>query len=130
MPFIDDIGDLLDTGGIGTRGTDLFTGLMPSSPDAAVVVIEQAGTAPEHVMSGGAGGAILEHLQFQCLIRSTTYTLAEAKARSIFDLLDHLSDRAINGNTYLLFKAIQSPFAIEEDDNQRPRFSINFSVEK
>ena len=44
--LLDDVADLISTGGYGTLGTNLFKGMLPSDPDEAVAVIHYGGLEP------------------------------------------------------------------------------------
>ena len=48
----------------------------------------------------------------------------------IYDLLDGLANTTMSGTRYLEFVAVQAPFQLGRDDNQRHMWSLNFNVKK
>jgi|TARA_Y100000310_G_scaffold85390_1_gene82255 hypothetical protein len=134
--LLDDIGDILSTGGIGTVASTedwgIFYGFLPPSPDRAVAIFETAGNESIRAMSSGPGEAPAEQPRFQVRVRGEVYDYVEArrKARDCFNLLDQLGGVTVNATRYLWVSALQSPFALGLDDNNRPSVVCNFSVVK
>lgn len=130
--LLDDAVDYLSSGGLGIAGEDLFKGTMPDAPDVCVAVYETGGLPSVHAMAAGPGLAVVERPRIQVLCRAgrDDYETARSKAHSVFKLLDGLRARSINGTAYKWAAAVQSPFFIGPDQNNRPLISCNFDVVK
>lgn len=118
-----DIAQLLQTGGIGTLGADLFLGQLPDSPDNCVAVFEYAGGPPDLHWGG-------EYPGLQVLVRNKSYEAGRAKIEAAKNVLHGLAETKVNNHRYLLIRANQSPFLLERDASDRVVFVCNFSVIK
>ena len=123
--LLEDIKQALVTGGL-TAG-DIFLGQFPSSPDAVIVVLETGGDAPEQVMGGTV---VMEKPTVQVIVRNARYEYAAATvtARTVFTILKFAIQQTINSTVYHKIVAIQQPFPIGVDDNERPQISCNYEV--
>jgi hypothetical protein len=130
MSLLDDLGDLLSTGSTGVVGTDLFLGRMPDTPAACTSIAETGGFAPVHAMASGPGQAVLELPRVQILARAATYSAAKLRIKTVESLLDGLRPRLINGTQYHFAQAVQPPFLLEYDANQRPVMAQNYDIQK
>lgn len=130
--LLDDIADVLSSGGAGTVGTTIFKGIIPDRPDACVAVYETGGLAPAHAMSGSAGNAVAERPRVQVVSRAAQqdYEAARAKASCCYRILDGLPGRTVNGVRYLSSFAVQSPFLLGRDESGRVLLACNFDVVK
>ena len=128
--LIDDIADVLSSGGAGTVGTTIFKGLMPDRPDACVAVYETGGLAPVHAMNPLVGQAVAERPRVQVVARAAQqdYETARSKASCCFKLLDGLPGRTVNATRYLGAFAVQSPFLLGRDESGRVLLGCNFDV--
>ena len=121
--MIRDIAQLLQSGGIGTLGVDLFLGQLPDSPDNCVAVFEYAGSPPDLHWDG-------EYPGVQVLVRNKSYEAGRAKIEAAKNVLHGVSETIVNNHRYLLIRANQSPFFLERDASNRAVFACNFSVIK
>lgn len=130
--LLDEIGSYLDTEGIGTRATDLFEGFMPDTPDACVALIETGGQASEHVLSSAVGAPAWEAPSFQVICRAgrRDYSTVRTKANDVFKKLDGLVNTTLSSVRYFSIFAIQSPFSIARDEQERPLLVFNCAVKK
>ena len=127
--LLDDLADLLSTGGIGTVGTNLFKGTLPPEPDAAVAILgPYGGLEPVHAMAAGPGASLAERPRVQVVARDTRYDAAMKKAQDVWLLLDGLQEKTINGVKYYSIDALQSPFYLVRDENHREIFAANYEV--
>ena len=130
----DDIGDYLSSGGIGTVGSTaswgIYLGKQPDFPDKCVTVYEYGGAFSLHAMSSGPGRAVAERPRVQVVVRSNSYSTGRTKANEVFRLLDGLRERTINGVTYKWAAAIQSPFLMRRDENDRALIAANYEIWK
>jgi len=132
--LLDDIGDYLSSQGIGTVGSTaswgIYLGRRPDYPDKAVSVHEYGGAGSLHAMSSGPGRAVAERPRVQVVVRTNSYSTGRTKANEVFRLMDGLRERTINGVTYKWTAAIQSPFLMGRDENDRALIACNYEVWK
>lgn len=126
--LLDELGLYLQAQGVGTLGTDLFTGTLPDAPDNAVAIYEYGGVSP--VSTLGPGQAKFERPRIQVLARATTYSAARSKIETVFKLLHGLANTSLSSVRYLLVEAVQSPFFMEKDANNRVKLACNFQIHK
>jgi hypothetical protein len=121
----DDIIPLLEQNGIGTFGTDLFWGDMPSEPDSLVTFYESPGPSGTYAKDGPAG----TEGRLQVLSRAGEYEYANAmqKALDVYALLDDLRE-TLFGTSYH-FRALGRPFDVGSQDGAgRTIISTNYAV--
>lgn len=97
---------------------------MPDEPDDRVCLYEYGGPAPEFSHNGQSW----ENLRLQVVSRSKDYLNARTKAQQVYDLLNGQANLDIGGAQYLWIAALQSPFALGQDENNRHRVVINFEL--
>lgn len=127
MAILDDIGDVLSSGGVGTVGVSIFKGTMPSTPDAVIALYETGGPAPVHAMAKGPGTALVERPHVQVLSRDLRADSARKTLQDANRLLDALG-RTINGVRYLSVFAIQPLFFLERDETNRMTYACNYEI--
>lgn len=125
--FLDDISDLLTTGGVTTTKYKAF---MPEQPDDAFVLTETAGQGPIHAFASSPGQASLEIAGLQVIRRSASYETARNGMETVMGLLDGLSERTINATRYSYVEATQVPFSLGRDDSERSLLAVNFLAYK
>jgi hypothetical protein len=129
MATLVDIANYLDANVAGlTLGTNLFIGRMPDDPNACVAVYEYGGTRPDNTMGGGA--PVLQNPSVQVRVRDTSYASAQTTANLCFVALEAIVDETINTTRYNRVTAIQSPFPLERDPEERIVFVQNFDVKR
>jgi len=121
--LVEDIGNYLQTSGVGTIGTDIFLGQLPVTPDNVIVLFEYAGEPPDLHSS-------LEYPGLQVLVRNESYAAGRQKIEQVRSVLHGLTEAMINGRRYLLVQAKQSPESLARDENGRAVFVCNFRVMK
>ena len=129
MSMLEEIGTYLAAESMGTLGTDLFLGEMPDAPDTCTAVHEYAGMQPVHFMGVTRGAAIWEQPRFQVMCRAKAYATARSKAKDAFNKLDGHSG-TLSGTEYGYIRALQSPFLVQKDANDRVLIACNFEVAK
>ena len=129
MATLDEIGTYLETQGVGTQATDLFLRSAPDTPDACVAVLEYGGAPPVPKMGNTPGAVILERPRIQVRARAATYTAAETKAKAAWSAL-HWFVGTLSGTVYYKIEALQSPFLLERDENNRFIVGFNCQIEK
>ena len=128
MGLLDDLADVLTSGGVATTGTTLFKGTMPSTPDELLSLYQTGGPPPVHAMSAGPGTALVERPHVHLIARSARADAALKLARDAYGALDALGPRTINGVPYKSIFAIQDPFYFREDETGRKEFAFNVEV--
>ena len=121
--LLDDISDLLSTGGVTTS---IYKGFMPEQPNDAFILTETGGRGPIHAMASGPGEAKLEIAGLQVIRRSPSYQTARDGMQTVMDLLDGLTERTINSTRYSYVEAQQTPMSLGRDKSERSMLSVNF----
>ncbi len=128
--MLDEIRVYLQAQGVGTFGTDLFTGFLPDTPDSVVVIYENPGTPPSRSHSSNP---TLEHPQLGVWARGTPdgdYVAPRQKAQDAYDALVAIRNQTLSSTLYLDVMPMQQPFLIERDDNKRAIIGFNAAVTK
>ena len=136
--ILDDIATLLSSGGIGTLGSTgdygIYLGALPpvgTGPEKAVAVYETGGVGPTLAMSGVVGGGITaEHPRIQVVVRTGpfAYSTGRQKVQDVVRTLHNVGARTVNGVSYFWINAVQSPFSLSRDEQNRELFAVNFDV--
>lgn len=126
--ILDDLADVLSSGGVGTVGIDIFKATMPNAPDQLVALFKTGGPAPIHAMAAGPGSAVVERPHVAIWARAARSDAAEKLAQDCWNLLDALGDRTVNGIRYLSVFALQTPFFLQEDETGRRVYACNFEI--
>ena len=103
--LLDDLADILSTGGMGT----VYKDYMPTTPDTVISIYGAGGQGPTHTMQAPH---ILEEPRVQVMCRAESLQTAHQSARGVHGVLNGLRDRAVNGLMYRWVTAIQEPFLI------------------
>ena len=75
----------------------------------------------------------MERPSFQILSRSTAYQTARDRAQTAYTILDGLAGRNLptaTGTLYQEIVAVQAPFFLQRDDNDRFIVAANYNVRK
>jgi hypothetical protein len=127
----EDIATYCANQGIGTLGTDIFVNNLPDTPeypDNLVVFNDTAGFGPDHAMGGPSDNPAFENPSVQVLVQNVYSETAINTCYDVFQLLDGLKDQTIDSVVYLLVTALNSPFIIGKDENDRYRVACDFLV--
>lgn len=133
--LLDDLADYLSSGGLGAVGTGIFKGFMPAEPvqDAVIVVYETGGQEPIRAMGPTAGSTVVVErpsVQVVCRGAAGDYASPRATAQAVFQLLEGLPTRTINGVAYKFGSARQQPFGFGRDDAGRVLVACNYDIVK
>ncbi len=118
-----DIGQLLQSKGIGTLGVDIFLGQLPAKPDDIIAIFEYAGEPPDLHWQG-------EYPRVQVLVRNKSYEKGREKIEEVKNVLHGVRETILGNKRYLLIQALQSPFFMQRDENNRAIFVCNFKIIK
>lgn len=126
--MLEALADKLNSASVATTATNLFIGLMPSSPDACVALYEYAGSPPLEVMV--SNDATLERPSVQVITRAgrNDYPTARTLIENVRNTLTGITDETISGVRFLRVNQISSINALGVDDNDRPRFSLSLQI--
>ena len=115
---------------LGTIGTDLFRDHLPDTPDACTVVFSTSG-GPSELRFGS------ENIKWErphCAVwrREARYEkdLARTNAFAAYKAIAKIVAENVNGTFYHFAHALQAPFFLKDDSNERPIFAVNFELEK
>jgi len=132
MAVLTDVGAYLDTNVSAvslTAGTNLFYGRLPDSPDTCVALYETGGQGPEDTM-GNNSAPVFENPRVQIIVRASDYASAETLIRDCWDKLQLVSNETLTSTHYFRINAVQSPFALERDSQDRMMMACNFQIVK
>ncbi len=121
MSLADDLADLLTSGGLSST---VHVGELLPRPNAAVVVVQTLGEPTLRSFDG----AVAERVRVQLLARSVGYPAAESLMSSAHGKLDGAKDRVLNGRRYYWIEAVQPPFYLGQDEEERSLFAANYTV--
>lgn len=124
-----DIKDMLDASAAAlglTFATDLFVGQMPDSPDKCICVYDTGGYDPE------SGTERYEKPTVMVTVRGARmgYVAGWALAQDIKDVLHRLHNETWNSTRYIAIWCVGDINHIGFDQNQRPKFTINFRIHR
>jgi len=128
-----DLGTFIADAGHGVEGSDLFLGTMPSDPSECCALIEYSGEPPLRTQNEGSAHSSAqggERPRVQLLCRSAEYETGRSLVQAITETLDAVRNETIEGTWYTRIAAIQSPFLVERDENDRYVFACNFQIVK
>ena len=99
-------------------------------PDSVLALRETGGFPAQFVMgpTGNASQAVVDEPTLQVVTRSKDYLTAMTICRTAYDLLNGLRDITVNNVLYHLVRALQPPFFLMRDDNQRYLCAFNLHV--
>lgn len=114
-----------------TAGNLSIEQALDSMQDTLVTLYEQPGIVNEYSFSTGASVTVeYERPNMQAISRSTLATTARSNIQKVYTELDGLTNTTMGGTRYLEFEAVQAPFQLGRDENERHLWSLNFNVKK
>ena len=132
--ILDDIAEYLETNSTRlTVGVNLTKSFMPESPDTVTTVYETGGTGPLNAFSTGGGTRFYEQPSIMIQSRSKDYQTVRLVMEDVFTILDGVNNTGFpttTGTHYGSIDAVQSPFLVNRDGNNRFVMSVNFDVLK
>jgi hypothetical protein len=123
-----DIKDMLVSSAAGldvTFATDLFVSTMPESPDQCVAIYDSPGFPPEPNYEYYYPG-----VQIRVRGDQGGYRAAWTLAESIRDVLKAVHDETWNSTKYVQIWCSGEIYSLGQDENNRPLFSMNFSIQR
>lgn len=100
----------------------IYLDFMPPDPDTAICLYSTAGLSPDYKHNYSTPGV-------QVLVRDNNALIAKELAHNIYSLLHGLGSKQI-GNSYIIrFYALQDPYSLGRDANNRAQYVQNFLIE-
>ena len=132
--MLDDVATYLATNSTRlTVGVSLTKAFMPATPDTVTTLFETGGFAPLNAFSTSADYRFYEQPGLMIHSRSADYQIVRAVMEDVFTVLDGVANEALptaTGVWYAAIDAVQSPFLITRDSNDRFVVGVNFNVIK
>jgi hypothetical protein len=122
-----DIRDLLVTALGLVKGTTIFLGVEPANPDNTVTVFDTPGLPPDLTLDRDEKYG---RPSIQVRVRNNNYQTGWALANNIKDALHGRANETLGGTYYSLISATDEPAMLDYDRNGRPRFIINFNLQR
>lgn len=120
--------NVLEAGGHGTFGTDLFCDDMPADPDDLISVWEYTGPPPLWLRDGDTPG--LEYPRLQLTVRGTTYADVRSRAEAVHAALLSVVGMEIEGISYGSIRNVNSGWLKTWDDRNRRLWQRNYEVQR
>lgn len=121
--LLDDIASYL----VGQGTATVYKDQLPANPDTTLAVFTIPGPSPTHTMQAPH---VLEEPRIQILVRSQSLQTAHQNAKSIYDLLNGLRTKIINGVRYHWITASTQPYSMGRDENHRYIVACQYDVKK
>ena len=132
--ILDDVATYLATNSTRlTVGVTLTKAFMPDTPDTVTTLFETGGSGPLNAFSTSGGVRVYEQPSIMVHSRSANYQTVRDVMEDVFTILDGIGNTNLptaTGTLYGSVDAVQSPFLINRDSNDRFVMSINFNVLK
>lgn len=115
-----------------SSGGNLYKMPFPKhAPAAGACIVEFGGEPAIRAMGASAGDPVAEIVNFQVVVRAATSSAESARTvmGEVHDALDHM-DGTLSLCRYLYVKATSPPIYLGLDDNERPRWGVDFQATK
>jgi hypothetical protein len=106
---------------------EISIGKEPDEPFNITSIFEAAGYPPQLTFNRNER---YEYPSIQIRVRSTSYVDGWEQIEKIKNTLHGRAGETWNGSFYSLIRCQNGPFLLDYDKNQRPRFIINFNVQR
>jgi hypothetical protein len=126
MTFINSLADHIQANNLGTKGTSLFIGFLPSASALQTVLTEYAGDTVQTLRTGIS----LKKSNVQVMTHGAKndYLGPRSRIEAIQTLLCNIQDQTITGVRILRVTPNGTINALGQNDNQEFEFSANFEV--
>ena len=133
--LLDEVARHLQDDSVGTIGVNIFKSYSPNAPNTTLTVYETGGFRPQDTF-GSTCEVAWENPSIQIVSRSTDYETARRTAENAYRSLISVTNETLKasssdaGSFYLRIWAVQSPFRLGVDENERNLVACNFDVMK
>lgn len=127
--IVDHFADHINASGVTEGGEwSVFAGYQPPSPNKCIVLYEYSGETPETSFV-----ATYPRLQIRVRGEPNDYAVTRDKAEELFNLLhatslDLSAISPVEELSYPSVYALQNPFLLQRDENERPEFVFNLKT--
>lgn len=110
-----------------TFGTNLFIGTEPKDPDDCVTIFDTPSFPPDITLD-----KVNDYYNSSCqiMIRDGDYPTGMTIARNIMVYILNRVGETWNATLYTVIRATGEPSFLDRDQNNRPRFIINFNCQR
>ncbi|CAB4144745.1 hypothetical protein UFOVP1296_32 [uncultured Caudovirales phage] len=127
MALLDALGAHLQTSGVGTLATDIFLSVMPDSPDACILIVEDNGVGPMQTFGATAYSLERPRIRVFCRAARNDYPAARAKAVLVRAALGAIRNQTISGVAFLSVMPTSDFYSVGRDGDDRPVIGVDFS---
>lgn len=126
MTFVNALADYIQTNNLGTKGTNLFIGFLPTASTLQTVLTEYSGGTVETLRNGIA----LKKSNMQVFTHGAEgdYATPRTRIEAIQTLLCNIQDATISGVRIIRVLPLGTINALGQNENQEFEFSANFEV--
>lgn len=126
--MLESLADRLNSASVAFTASTLFIGLMPDSPDVCVALYEYSGLPPMEVFVNNSATIEMPSVQVMARAGRNDYPTGKALIESVRDVLTGITDETISGVRFLRVNSISAINYLNNDDNDRPRFTLSLQV--
>lgn len=126
MSFINALADYIQTNNLGTKGTNLFIGFVPSSAALQTVLTEYTGSTVETMRTGISMKK--SNMQVKTHGVEGDYVTPRTRITAIQNLLVGIQDQTISGVRIVRVLPLGTINALGQNDSQEFEFTANFEV--
>lgn len=126
MTFVNSIADYIQTNSLGTKGTNLFIGFLPTASALQTVLTEYTGGTVETMRTGISMKK--SNLQVKTHGAEGDYATPRTRIEAIQTLLVGIQDQTISGIRIVRVLPLGTVNALGQNDNQEFEFTANFEV--
>lgn len=126
MSFVSALADYIQTNNLGTKGTNLFIGYLPTSAALQTVLTEYAGSTVETLRTGISMKK--SNLQVKTHGVEADYVTPRTRIEAIQNLLVGIQDQTISGVRIVRVLPLGTINALGQNENQEFEFTANFEV--
>jgi hypothetical protein len=127
MALLDALGAHLQTSGVGTLATDIFLGVMPDSPDACILIVEDNGVGPMQTFGASVYSVERPRIRVFCRAARNDYPAARTKAVAVRAALGAIRNQTISGTAFLSVMPTSEFYPVGRDGDDRPVVAIDFT---
>lgn len=123
-----DIRDMLVAAGLSlVKGTSIFLAQEPTNPDNTVTVFDTPGLPNDLTLDKEEK---YERPSVQIRVRNNNYQTGWALANNIKNTLHGRANETWGAAYYSLIEVVSDPSMLDYDNNGRPRFILNISLQR
>lgn len=126
MSFVSALADYIQTNSLGTKGTNLFIGFLPTASSLQTVLTEYAGSTVETLRTGISMKK--SNMQVKTHGATADYTTPRTRIEAIQNLLVGIQDQTISGVRIVRVLPLSTINALGQNENQEFEFTANFEV--